>query len=87
MIVVGLRVHVNPAGETALVSATVPVNPLRLFTLITGDAVPPTNMVIALGIATMLKSPTANDTLTGWESVQHVPGIGPDPLVPVTVTT
>ncbi len=53
---VGLRVHVSPLGETADVSATVPVNPLTGATVIVEVAVPPDAMVTLVGLAVTEKS-------------------------------
>ncbi len=55
---VGLRVHVNPAGETELVSATVPVNPLTGATVMVEVAAVPTGVVTAVGLAVTEKSVT-----------------------------
>jgi len=77
---VGLRVHVKPAGETVDVNATVPVKPLTGATVIVEVAVAPARAVTLVGLAVTVKSaaaPTVTATVAEWESV---------PLVPVTVT-
>ena len=56
---VGLRVHVRPAGETVLVRATVPVKPLIGATVIVEVAAAPTVVVTAVGLAMTVKSVTA----------------------------
>ena len=73
----GVRVHVRPAGETDDVSATVPVNPLIGATVIVEVAAVPAVVVTAVGLAVTEKSVTA--TVTVAECVML-------PLVPVTVT-
>jgi len=52
----GLRVHVNPAGETVDVSATVPVNALTGATVIVEVAVAPARAVTLVGLAVTVKS-------------------------------
>jgi hypothetical protein len=47
----GDRVHVKPAGDTALASATVPVNPFTGATVIVEVAAVPTVVVTAVGLA------------------------------------
>jgi hypothetical protein len=74
---VGVRVHVNPAGETALVSATVPVNPLTGATVTVEVAAVPTVVVTEVGLAATVKSVTAKVTVAERDR---------EPLVPVTVT-
>ena len=53
----GLRVQARP-DPGATERLTVPENPLRLFTLIVTEPLPPANTVIALGTALRLKSLT-----------------------------
>ena len=48
---VGLRVHVNPAGETVEVNATVPVKPLSGVTVIVEVADAPALAAILVGLA------------------------------------
>jgi len=48
---VGDRVHVNPAGETVEVSATVPVKPFTGATVIVEVAVAPARAVTDVGLA------------------------------------
>jgi hypothetical protein len=55
---VGLRVQVNPAGDTELVSATVPVKPLTGATVIVEVAAVPTVVVTEVGLAVTEKSVT-----------------------------
>ncbi len=74
---VGLRVQVRPAGETAEVRATVPVNPFAGATVIVEVAVAPASELTLVGLAVTVKSFTV--TVTVAECVI-------DPLVPVTVT-
>ena len=76
-ILVGLRVHVNPAGETVEVSATVPVKALTGATVIVEVAVAPARALTAVGLAVTVKSRML--TVTVAERLS-------DPLVPVTVT-
>ena len=73
----GVRVQVKPAGETAEVSATVPVNPLTGATVIVDVAAVPTVVVTAVGLAATVKSVTVTVTVAAWVRL---------PLVPVTVT-
>lgn len=47
----GVRVHVRPAGDTELVKATVPVNPLTGATVIVDVAAVPAVVVTAVGLA------------------------------------
>ncbi len=54
----GERVHVKPAGETELVRATVPVNPLTGATVTVEIAAVPAVVVTAPGEAVTLKSVT-----------------------------
>ena len=74
---VGLRVQVRPAGDTAEVSATVPVNPWTGATVIVEVAVAPATAVTLVGLAVTVKSVTVTVTVAVWVR---------DPLVPVTVT-
>jgi hypothetical protein len=60
---VGLRVHVRPAGDTEEVSATVPVNPLTGATVIVEVALAPTTAVALVGLAVTEKSVTATLTI------------------------
>jgi len=77
MMLVGVRVQVRPAGETADVRATVPVNPLIGATVIVEVATVPAVVVTAVGLAVTEKSVTATVTVAECEIA---------PLVPVTVT-
>jgi hypothetical protein len=77
-ILVGLRVHVRPAGETDEVRATVPVNPWRGATVIVDVPVAPASAVTLVGLAVTEKSWTVNVTVAER--------VGLVPLVPVTVT-
>ena len=76
---VGLRVHAIPAGETDDVSATVPVKPWIGATVMVEVPVTPAVTVTAVGLAVTEKSGTATlkVTVAEWDRV---------PLVPVTVT-
>jgi hypothetical protein len=73
----GVRVQVNPAGDTELASATVPVNPFSGATVIVEVAAVPTVVVTAVGLAATVKSWIVNVTVAVWVR---------EPLVPVTVT-
>jgi len=53
---VGVRVHVNPAGETVEVRATVPVKPLTGATVIVEVAAAPARAVTLVGLAVTVKS-------------------------------
>jgi hypothetical protein len=55
---VGDRVHVNPAGETELVSATVPVKPFSGATVIVDVAAVFAVVVTLVGDAATVKSVT-----------------------------
>jgi hypothetical protein len=55
----GVRVHVNPAGETAEIRATVPVNPLIGATVIVEVPAAPARTVTAVGDAVTEKSGVA----------------------------
>ena len=70
--------HVSPAGETAEVKATVPVNPLTGATVIVEAAAVPAVVVTLVGLADTLKS--VNVKVTEVELVVV-------PLVAVTVAT
>jgi len=48
---VGDRVHVNPAGDTVDASATVPVNPFSGATVIVEVAVAPARALTLVGLA------------------------------------
>ncbi len=74
---VGLSVQVRPAGDTAEVRATVPVNPWRGATVIVEVPVAAASTVTLVGLAVTEKSRTVNVTIAEWDS---------EPLVPVTVT-
>jgi hypothetical protein len=54
----GVRVHVRPAGETEDVSATVPVNPLTGATVIVEVPAIPALTVTLVGDAVIVKSVT-----------------------------
>ena len=53
---VGLRVHVNPAGDTVEVRATVPVKALTGATVMVEVAVAPARAVTLVGLAATVKS-------------------------------
>ncbi len=74
---VGLSDVEGPAGDTSVVSETVPVNPAKLVTVIVDVAEEPSGIVRVLGLADILNSTTWTVTLTEWET---------PPLVPVTTT-
>jgi hypothetical protein len=59
----GVKVHVSPAGATALVSATVPVNPWTGATVIVDVAAVPTVVVTAVELAVTVKSFTVTVTV------------------------
>ena len=73
----GVRVQVKPAGDTELVSATVPVKPWTGATVIVEVAAVPTVVVTAVGLAVTVKSFTVTVTVAECDR---------EPLVPVTVT-
>jgi hypothetical protein len=73
----GVRVQVNPAGDTELVSATVPVKPCRGATVIVEVAAAFASALMLVGLAVTVKSLTVTVTVAVWDR---------DPLVPVTVT-
>jgi len=53
---VGVRVHVRPAGATEDDRATVPANPFRLVTVIVDAAAVPALTATVVGLAVTLKS-------------------------------
>lgn len=63
VMLLGVRVHVKPAGETELVRATVPVNPLTGATVIVEVAAVPAVVVTAVGLAVTVKSVTVYVTV------------------------
>ncbi len=73
----GVRVHVRPAGATEEVKVTVPVKPWRGATVIVEVAAVPAVVVTLVGLAVTEKSRTVNVTVALWLVL---------PLVPVTVT-
>ena len=73
----GVRVHVRPAGATEEVKVTVPVKPWRGATVIVDVAAVPAVVVTLIGLAVTEKSRTVNVTVALWLVL---------PLVPVTVT-
>jgi hypothetical protein len=76
VILVGLNVHVKPAGDTLLVSVTVP--PAGLLTVIVEVPVAPALAVTDVGLAVRANPvPTFTVTVAVWVR---------EPLVPVTVT-
>jgi hypothetical protein len=60
---VGVRVHVNPAGETVDANATVPVKPLSGATVIVDVAAVPAFTLTLVGLAVTEKSWTVNVTV------------------------
>jgi len=70
-------VQVRPAGETAEVRATVPVNPFTGATVIVEVALAPTTAVTLVGLAVTVKSVTVTMIVAVWVIF---------PLVPVTIT-
>jgi hypothetical protein len=76
-ILAGVKVHVSPAGETAEVRATVPVNPLTGATVMVEVPEAPTLTLTLVGEAVTVKFVTVMATLAVWVRL---------PLVPVTVT-
>jgi hypothetical protein len=74
----GLTEQLSPvAGETLVVSATVPVKPLTGMTVII-DVTGTFGVVLTIeGLANIWKSTTWTDTVAVWDS---------EPLAPVTVT-
>jgi hypothetical protein len=73
---VGLRVHVKPAGDTDEVSATVPVKPFSGATVIVDVAAVPALTATVVGLAVTEKSVTVYVTVAVRDR---------EPLVPVTV--
>jgi len=65
-ILVGLKVHVNPAGETTDVSATVPVKPFTGATVIVEVAAAPARAVTLVGLAVTVKSLMLTVTVAEW---------------------
>ena len=74
---VGVRVHVRPAGETVEVKATVPVNPFTGATVIVEVTAVPELVATLVGLAVTVKSRMFTVTVAVWVR---------EPLVPVTVT-
>jgi hypothetical protein len=60
---VGVRVHVRPAGETDEVRATVPVKPWRGATVIVEAPAAFANAVTLVGLAVTVKSLTVTVTV------------------------
>ncbi len=60
---VGLRVQVNPDGDTEDVRATVPVNPWRGATVTVDVAVAPASALTLVGLAVTVKSLTVTVTV------------------------
>jgi len=60
---VGARVQVSPAGVTADVSATVPVNPFTGDTVIVEVAAAPARALMLVGLAAIVKSVTVTVVL------------------------
>jgi len=56
-------VHVNPAGDTELVNATVPVNPWSGATVIVEVAAVPAVVLTEVGLAVTVKSFTVTVTV------------------------
>ena len=77
VMMLGVRVHDKPVGETADINDTVPVKPLIGDTVTVELAIVPTVVVMLAGLAETEKSVTVYVTVALWES---------DPLLPVTVT-
>ncbi len=79
VMLVGLTEQVSPVvGETLVVSATVPVNPLTGMTVIMDVAATPGVVFTVVGFAVIVKSTT-------WTVIVAVV-CERDPLIPVTVT-
>ena len=74
VMLVGLRVVVNPVGELDLVSDTVPVKPSRLERLMVDVAELPWPIVMDVGLVDMMKSGVAEVTML-QESVK-LPVVG-----------
>jgi len=60
---VGVNVHVRPAGDMAEASDTTPVNPLTAVTVIVDDPEPADAKVIVVGLAAIVKSCTITVTV------------------------
>ena len=58
-----MRVQVNPAGDTELVRATVPVNPWTGATVIVEVPAVPAGVVTEVGLAVTVKSFTVTVTV------------------------
>lgn len=56
VMLVGVRLVFNPAGETETAMLTVPVNPLILDREMVDVAIPPCVTIMLFGLAAMLKS-------------------------------
>jgi len=63
---VGVRVHVNPAGVTDEDRATVPAKPFRLVTVIVDVAAAFANAVALVGLAVTEKSWILTVTVAVW---------------------
>jgi hypothetical protein len=63
---VGDRVQVKPAGDTADVKATVPVNPLAGATVTVDVAGAPAMTVTVEGLAERVKSVTVKEAVVEW---------------------
>ena len=61
---VGLNVHVSPAGDTVSVSETVPVKPPMDATVIVEVPIVPALIVTLVGLAATLKSTVTTVTVT-----------------------
>jgi len=61
---VGLRVHVRPAGETVEVNATVPVNAFTGATVMVEVAAAPARALTVVGLAVTVKSRMLTVTVT-----------------------
>ncbi len=59
----GVRVHVSPAGDTELVSATVPVNPWTGATVMVEAPAALASAVTLVGLAVTVKSLTVTVTV------------------------
>ena len=78
VMLLGLREHVNPAGDEVDVRETVPVNPpLTDVTVIVEVATAPVFVLTLVGLAVIVKSGEMIVMASEWARV---------PLVPVTVT-
>ena len=62
-ILVGVRVHVRPAGDTVEVRATVPVKPFRGATVIVDVTAVPEFVETLVGLAVTVKSWTVTVTV------------------------